>query len=244
MPPADQVHRMSGREFFTLGAALVREHGPHATDWSQVARRRLLGLEIGERFDWDRLAPDMRAALEEAPAAALATLRAKAQTLARNVNGWQMATESFGVYGDDYLRRAAVAMVGLGANQPVDAVYPLSLADADGRPYDGSARYVIRFAPDEMPPVGAFWSITLYDAEGFQVGNELDRYAIGDRDPLTYGEDGSLEIVVAHDRPGVDQVPNWLPAPAGPWNLCMRLYAPGRAVLDGSWAPPPVRRVD
>jgi hypothetical protein len=135
-------------------------------------------------------------------------------------------------------------MVGLGANQPEDAVYPLCLADADGNPLDGANHYVLHFAKEALPPVEAFWSVTMYDAEGFQVANPLNRFAIGDRDALTYNADGSLDIYIQSQSPGADRESNWLPAPAqGQLGLTMRLYAPKAEALDGRWAPPAVKRV-
>jgi hypothetical protein len=154
-----------------------------------------------------------------------------------------MNTDSVGVYGDFYLKRAIVAMIGLGANPVDDAVYPLSMADADGAPIDGSHDYILHFEASELPPVEAFWSVTMYDAEGFQAANELNRFAIGDRDDLTFGTDGSLDLYLQHERPAPERVPNWLPAPRGPLGVTMRLYAPRPEVLDGRWAPPPIRRV-
>ncbi|MFN8484684.1 MAG: DUF1254 domain-containing protein [Anaerolineae bacterium] len=242
-PPLRQVNNMSARDYFTYGAELMKLHPPHKTDWSQVARRRLIGLKPGESFDWDRLDPAVQGALEGVPAAALKSMQAKLPTLARVVNGWQMNTDTMGVYGDSYLKRAIIAMIGLGANQAVDAIYPLSIVDAEGKPYEGVGQYVIHFDKSELPPVGAFWSITLYDAEGFPAPNELNRCAIGDRDALTYNADGSLDITIQHENPGPDKVANWLPSPSGAWNLCMRLYAPRSSVLDGRWTPPGVRRV-
>src|SRR5262249_9403870 len=129
---------------------------------------------------------------------------------------------------------------GLGANPPEDAVYPVLLADSDGEPIDGDQNYVIHFDANTLPPVDAFWSVTMYDGEGFQSANELDRFAIGDRDPLTYNADGSLATFVQHANPGPNRQANWLPAPTGPLGITMRLYAPRAEVLDGTWAPPPV----
>jgi hypothetical protein len=101
---------------------------------------------------------------------------------------------------------------------------------------------VIHFDADELPPVDAFWSITMYDSEGFQAANELDRFAIGDRDALSFGSDGSLDIFVQHASPGPEHEANWLPAPTGPLGITMRLYAPRPEVLDGTWSPPPVHK--
>jgi hypothetical protein len=126
------------------------------------------------------------------------------------------------------------------AASPEDAVYPVLLADSDGNPTVGEHDHRVRFGADELPPVDAFWSITMYDGEGFQAANELGRFAIGDRDPLTYNADGSLEIYIQHTNPGPEHESNWLPAPTGPLGITMRLYAPKPEVLDGTWAPPPV----
>jgi hypothetical protein len=157
------------------------------------------------------------------------------------IDGWLMPTELMGVYGDHYLKRAVVALVGLGANQPEDAVYPVAQTDANGKPLDGSQRYVVHFAADRLPPADAFWSLTMYDEKGFQSANELDRFAIGDRDALNYNDDGSLDIYLQHDNPGTDRVSNWLPSPAGPLGLTMRLYLPRPSVLAGEWTPPSVQ---
>lgn len=148
-----------------------------------------------------------------------------------------MNTETMGTWGTDYLKRATIAMVGLGANLPEDAVYPMALIDADGQPLTGAHRYRLHFDRDELPPARAFWS-TLYNDEGFPVGNPLNRCAVGDRDPLTYNADGSLDLHVQHDSPGADKESNWLPGPGGPFTLTMRLYYPTPAILDGTWAPP------
>ena len=125
-----------------------------------------------------------------------------------------MNTTTMGVYGNYYLKRAIVAMVGLGANQPEDAIYPLNIADIDGKPMEGQSQYILHFSKDQLPPVEAFWSITMYNAEGFQVPNSPNRFAIGDRDELKYNADGSLDIYIQHESPGTDKESNWLPSPA------------------------------
>jgi len=169
----------------------------------------------------------------------------KGQPFARVANGWQMNTDTMGVYGNYYLKRAFVALVGLGANQPADASYPLNVADADGQPIRGEHRYVLHFAAAELPPVDAFWSVTMYDADGFQVANTLNRFAIGDRDALQYNPDGSLDLYIQHESPGADKESNWLPSPAqGALGVTMRLYAPRPEALDGRWNPPAVQKVN
>jgi hypothetical protein len=241
--PMKQVNGMSAAAYFAYAAELMKVNPPHIADWSILARMRRIGLNVGESFDAKSLPPDVRQALEGVPAEGLRQIEAKIPTLARVVNGWSMSTDTMGAYGDYYLKRACVALVGLGANQPQDAIYPLNVADADGKPLDGANAYVLHFAKEELPPVGAFWSVTMYDAEGFQAANSIDRFAIGDRDPLRYNADGSLELYLQHDSPGADKEANWLPAPLGPLGVTMRLYAPKAPALDGRWNPPAIKRV-
>lgn len=181
-------------------------------------------------------------ALDDVPAAALQAMRQAFPRMAKVVNGWQMNIDTIGVYGNFYLKRAVVTMVGLGANSAEDAVYPILMADADGNPLTGDNDYVIHFGKDELPPVDAFWSVTMYDAKGFQAANSLDRFAIGDRDPLQYNADGSLDLYLQHQSPGTGREANWLPAPKGPLGITMRLYSPKSSVLTGTWAPPAVHR--
>lgn len=159
--------------------------------------------------------------------------------LGYDANGWQMTTKSVGVYGNDYLQRATINLIGLGANPYEQAIYPLNTMDKNGKPPEGGKKYVMHFDKDQLPPVEAFWSITMYDEEGFHVENSLNRFAIGDRDELKFNDDGSLDIYLQHESPGKDKEPNWLPSPAkGNLGITMRLYAPKQQVLDGEWKPP------
>jgi hypothetical protein len=241
--PLRLVAGMSGVEFFTRACEVLAENPPHATDFSILARIANLGIVPGKAFDASALDAAVLAELEAGATAAREAIAAMVPRLGRHANGWAILSGSMGVYGNDYLSRAAVALIGLGANPPEEAIYPLLLADADGAPLTGDDTYVVHFEADALPPVDAFWSITMYDAEGYQAANELDRFAIGDRDPLVFNPDGSLDIVIQHDDPGPERVSNWLPAPSGPLGVTMRLYAPRPEVLDGRWVPPPVRKV-
>ncbi len=241
--PLDQVEAMSATEFFALAAELLKVHPPHPTDFSVLARIARIGLRPGDRFDAGRLDAQARSSLEGVPKAAQELMAQALPRLARVTNGWEMNTDTMGVYGNFYLKRAIVTRVGLGANSPEDAVYPLLVADADGVPLSGDHDYVCHFEAGELPPAGAFWSITMYDEHGFQAANPLNRFAIGDRDPLTYNGDGSLDIYLQHSSPAADKQPNWLPAPAGPLGITMRIYAPRPEALEGRWNPPPIHRV-
>jgi len=240
-PPLNQVNGMTGDRYFAYAVDLMKLHRPHLTDWSTLARMKRLGLVPGQPFDIAKADPVVRQALLDAPAAAQALLQKTA--FAKVVNGWQMLTDTMGVYGNSYMKRAYVAMIGLGANQVDDAIYPMAVSDGDGQPVDGDNDYVMHFSKAELPPVEAFWSITMYDAEGFQAANPLNRFAIGDRDPLKYDADGSLDLYLQNGSPGADKESNWLPAPRGKLGITMRLYAPKPEVADGRWVPPPIRRV-
>jgi len=241
--PLTTVNGMAALDFFAYAAELLTVNPPHLTDFSQLARIAKLGIRPGRPFDASYFTGDERRQIEAGRTDAMADMTASLPTIGRSVNGWTVMTEQIGVYGNAYFKRAVVTLIGLGANPPEDAVYPLLNADADGDAVTGDRDYVIHFAADALPPVSAFWSVTMYDAEGYQVANELDRFALGDRDALTYGPDGSLTLYVQHANPGPERESNWLPAPLGPLGVTMRLYAPRAEVLDGRWVPPVVTRV-
>ena len=137
----------------------------------------------------------------------------KIPTIARIANGWSMNTDTMGVYGNYYLKRAIVAQVGLGANLPEDAIYPLNLADSVGEPLDGASDYTMHFPEGETPPADEFWSITLYDVEGFPVPNSLNRHVLSSWMPFRTNADGSLDLYFQAQSPGKDRETNWLPAP-------------------------------
>ncbi len=141
-PPLDQVNNMSGEDFFTYAAELMRVNAPHVTDWSIIARVTRIGIEAGKALDYDKLHPVVKNALAAAPAEALSYMKASVPTLGRSANGWKINATTMGVYGNDYLTRAIVAMIGLGANPPGEAVYPLNIADSDGQPMNGDNNYV------------------------------------------------------------------------------------------------------
>jgi hypothetical protein len=205
-----------------------------------IAQLKRIGFEVGKSFDLDKVDPAVQKGLASAPEDAQKLMAWKVRTLARIANGWSMNTDTMGVYGNYYLKRAIVTQLGLGANLPGDAIYPLNLADDTGKSLDGASNYTIHFDKSQIPPVDAFWSITLYDPAGFQVANPLDRFAVSSWMPFKTNPDGSLDLYFQNESPGADKEANWLPAPKGPFNLTMRLYAPKSDALTGKWNPPPV----
>jgi hypothetical protein len=241
-PPKVTVDSMPADKYFAYAAELLKVVPPHSTDQPIVARLRKIGIEPGRSFNLGDADPVVRAALERAPADALKLMEWKLPTLARVVNGWSMNTDTMGVYGNYYLKRALVAQQGLGANVPEDAIYPLNLTDSGGKALDGASKYALRFDAGETPPCDAFWSITLYDDEGFPVANPLDRHALSSWMPFKTNADGSLDLHFQAESPGKDWESNWLPTPKTPFGLTMRIYAPRMEALAGKWSPPPVVR--
>lgn len=240
--PLKVVNDMSPLDFFGYAAEVLTRNPAHLTDFSILARISHLGLVPGQPFDPSRFDSEQRGRLEAGATTALRDMVAGIPAIGSAANGWTNLSDTTGVYGNKYFVRAVVTLAGLGANPPEEAVYPLLVSDADGEPVVGERDYVLHFDRDQLPPVAAFWSLTMYDAEGFQVPNELNRFALGDRDPLRYNADGSLDLYLAHHNPGSERQPNWLPTQPGPLGATMRLYAPTDEVLEGRWHPPAVRK--
>jgi hypothetical protein len=241
-PPKIQVDTMPAAKYFAYAAELLKLHPPHLTDEPILAQMKRIGIEPGKSFDIDTVSPAVKKALEGAPEAGQRLMEWKLPTLARMANHWSMNTDTMGVYGNYYLKRANVTQQGLGANLPEDAIYPLNLGDEAGRPLDGANKYTLHFEKGATPPVNAFWSVTLYDQDGFQVTNSLNRFAVSSWMPFKYSSDGSLTLYFQNESPGGDREANWLPSPKGAFNLTMRLYAPKSDVLTGKWNPPPITR--
>jgi hypothetical protein len=243
-PPAEAVMKMNAAAFFGRLADLLNDNPPTGADRPMVEKLAKIGIVRGQPFDPAKLDAAAVKGLEHGAVAGRAEILAEAKKpQGKMVNGWDVMGD-LGRYGTDYLFRSVVALVGLGANLPEDAIYPRATADVDRRPLTGASRYVIRFPEGRLPPVRAFWSITMYNSKQFFVENPIDRYAIGDRDKLKFNEDGSLTLYVQNESPGKDRESNWLPAPKDSFNLLMRLYWPEKEVIDGTWKPPAVTRVE
>ncbi len=243
-PPVKQVEEMDLATFFGSITRLMKDNPPASADAPLVERLASIGVVPGKEFNIGTLDSATKKGLERAFVAARQKNMSPATgSSGPTENGWQVDRTGMGSYGTDYPRRAFIALVGLGANLPQDAIYPMTKVDGDGNPLTGANRYVIHFDKGQTPPANAFWSVTMYDMQQFFVANPIDRYAIGDRDKLKFNEDGSLDLFIQHDSPGPERESNWLPAPEGEFNLIMRLYWPKESMLDGSWKIPPVSHV-
>jgi hypothetical protein len=240
--PFQQLTAMGAEEFLTSLATEMGDNPPAARDGPILKRLAALGVQRGQSFDWVALSDEIRDALETGLSEGKKAV-AHPPRQEQLANGWQTLGAGLGAYGSDYLRRAQIANLALGAAPPEDASFPITATDGAGRPTNGAHRYMLRFEPGELPPVGALWSLAIYDMDQLLVPNPIDRYALGDRDDLELGPDGSLEIVIQHDRPDGSDA-NWLPAPEGDFYLMLHMYWPSQRVLDGRWTTPPVQRVD
>ena len=243
-PVRDQVNRMDAVEYFTLLAQLMKTNPPSAADAEEVARYAAIGLVPGQDFDASKLKADFA---KRIPGIAFdrIMLQFKVGKSIRNINGWMFDSVT-GIYGTDYLNRAFVTAIGLGANRIQDAVYPTSQKDEHGSDYTGANKYVMHFPKGQLPPTQGFWSITMYDANYFFVANPINRYSISARQNLKANADGSVDLYFQNQSPGADKEANWLPAPAGKFVLMLRMYWPDEtppSIIDGSWKPPAVTKV-
>jgi hypothetical protein len=242
LPPATQLQQLTAEAFFTRLTLLMRDNPPAEADAPMMEKFRRIGLAVGQPPQWSSLekwAVGLGIAIAN---------REVAKELAKpkdTINGWSTPPMILGNYGTFYNTRAVVAMIALGANLPADSIYPSALIDADGKQLDSKYRYVLHFEKEQIPPVKAFWSVTTYDMEHFLVANPLNRYALGDRDPLHFNADGSLDLLLQAQSPGGDKESNWLPIPAnGQFQLTARLYWPKAEALEGRWHMPAIRRLD
>ena len=241
-PACDPKAPASATHFAAQVNAALRENPPPASELADLARLAAVG--IGP--DAAPLTPAQAQVLQDALDTTLPRLR-QAQIGRLLPSGWNQPPLIEGHFGNDYLARAQVALKYIGMLESREATYPIAWHDGRGRPLNGAHRYRLRFAPGALPPVDAFWSLTMYDARDYMlVDNPIDRYAIGDRTAgLRHDADGGLTLSLQH-APPMDTAAraNWLPAPAGDFYVCLRAYVPREALLDGRYALPALDRLD
>ncbi|MFG1201173.1 DUF1254 domain-containing protein [Xanthobacter aminoxidans] len=240
----EQVNALSGVEYFKLLAELMKTNPPVSADAPILPKLAEIGIVPGKDFDAKAANPEV---LDRVKKISVDRVMLHMVTSGdfKNINGWRFSTKT-GLYGTDYMQRALITAVGLGANRPEDAIYPISLKSDSGvfaRKYNGANKYVMHFPKGQLPPVKGFWSLTMYDDKYFFVANPINRYSISARQNLKANADGSIDLYVQHDTPGADKESNWLPAPAGEFILMLRMYWPNPkkpSILDGTWTIPEV----
>ena len=241
--PSARVEKMTVKEFFGNLSRLMGSEPPAKADGPALANLARFGIVPGQPFDVQKLGLVRRFMLEKAVALTRRKLVEMSTKDRSSENNWAVLRQGIGVYGADYNVRAFVALIGLGALTPEEAAYPNTEKDRNGQPLSGQHRYRIHFEAGKTPPVDAFWSLTMYNRQGFLIDNPIQRYAIGDRDELHYNTDGSLDILIQHEQP-TDGQANWLPAPSGDFAVTMRLYMPKADFLTGAWKLPYIERLD
>jgi len=244
----EQVNNLDAASYFKVFAELLKTNPPTAEDAPMVAKLAKIGIVPGQDFDASKVDPAVAKGLQGAPKPAQEKIMAWFKEAAKAgdatfSDGWFFSTKT-GIYGTNYIQRALITAIGLGANRPQDAVYPTSEADADGKPYNGANKYVMHFDKGAMPPVDGFWSLTMYNGEFFFVDNPLNRYNVSSRSKFKTNPDGSVDVYIQNESPGKDKEANWLPAPKDKFVLMLRLYWPKEkppSIIDGSWKIPPAK---
>jgi len=204
-----------------------------------------IGVEAGKPFPQDAFTAEDKMGVKNG----LEKIKQDVANFGTKVNGWHITTTGFGdraAYNGNWTTRAAAAMAGIFGNDPVEALYPLTREDDEGQPLNGSQHnYTLTFPVGQLPPVNAFWSVTMYDGKTqLLVENPINRYLINSPmlPDLKKNADGSLTLYIQKDSPGKDKESNWLPAPSDTIYLVMRLYWPKEEALKGTWKPPGVKK--
>ena len=250
-PVRDQVNALNVNDYFALLAKLLKDNPPTAADRPMVEKLAKLGIVPGQQFDESKIGPMGREAFSVVPKIAQERimLHMKEGIVTGDMkleHGWAFTMHT-GIYGTNYLQRALVTAIGLGANRPQDAIYPVSEGPNALESYTGGKKYVMHFPKGQLPPVKGFWSLTMYDKNYFFVKNPINRQSISARQNLKTNADGSVDLYVQNESPGSERESNWLPAPKEKFILMLRMYWPEEkapSIIDGSWKIPQVRAAE
>lgn len=238
----DQISKMDAETYFTRLTRLMKDNPPSEADALMVKKLIKLGIVPGLDLDYQVLSKRQKKNLDRAMSGQALLIKG-IQKLPME-KGWAKLSPDIANYGTDYLTRAALAMIGLGAVWPKDVSYPVCFGDEDNKPLDAAHNYVLHFDKEQIPPARETWSVSIYDPQGFYVPNALDRYNLAAWMPLQYNPDGSLDLYIQTTSPGADRESNWLPAPAsGPLNLVIRIFWPEEDYLNGTWKAPGIKIV-
>lgn len=247
----EQVNGLSVYEYFSLLAKLMQDNPPSPADKPMLAKLAKLGIVPGQPFNGSKLNPLAREAFSLVPKVGFEKIMLwmKEGIFTGDMkleHGWLFTTKT-GAYGTDYIQRALITAIGLGANLPQDAVYPTSEGPNVLASYDGGKNYVMHFEKGQIPPAKGFWSLTMYDKDYFFVKNPINRQSISAREDLKRNADGSVDLYIQNQSPGPDKESNWLPAPKDKFILMLRLYWPQEtnpSILNGTWTVPAVTAVN
>ncbi|MEJ1963513.1 MAG: DUF1214 domain-containing protein [Gammaproteobacteria bacterium] len=242
LPPLPSAEAPENLRFFEDLGHWMKFWLPSTTDRSDalVNTFQQIGLSCARGLEWQTLGEPAKRGLARAARAGARIVEAAWASTGETTHGWKY-TLAGGRAGHDLALRAALAKYEVGAQLSDQVIYPNCAVDAQGKSLDGANKYALNFAKGQQPPVAVFWNLAMYGADMLFVDNDFGRCSIGSTtDGLKANPDGSLTIRIEHAKP--DDTSNWLPAPAGPFNLTMRFYGPRPSVLDGSYRLPPVTR--
>jgi hypothetical protein len=248
MKPLTADEERTSLQFFNLLNFVLQFCPTHPTEKELMARFAKIGVGAGKSFDANSLSPESRKALQDGMADAWTAFKQYKET--QLDTGKKSSSNGFGTrefLNGDYVARMSAAVLGIYGNSKEEAMYPVYFVDEAKQPLDGTGRYTLRFAPGRLPPVSAFWSLTLYRLpESLLNANPLNRYLINSPmlPSLKKDPDGGITLYVQNESPGKDKEANWLPAPSGPFFTVLRLYWPQQDALDGTWKAPPLTRAN
>jgi hypothetical protein len=242
--PNSIVAKFPLNDYFTYVNELLARNPPPIADKEALDRFASIGVGPGKKFDLETFSTPTQTALTKIPETIFGEFQGELTATQSLVNGWNVGRKIIGTYGTNYHERASVAFFGLGANIREDAIYPSCVVDENGNVLNGENKYLLHFDKGKTPHANAFWSLTMYDADGYFIKNPINRYAIGDRSNLKINGDGSIDIFIQKDNPGKAKEANWLPAPSGVFNLLMRVYWPKKEMIEGTWSPPAVKKLN
>ncbi len=236
-----------GLPFLDALSASMTADPPPSRDAEIVARMQQFGIGVGLTPSTAEMPEPVREGLAAGVDAAAAALPVDSKLpvliQAQANGGWFNPSAKSGVFGIDYTLRARTALLGIGINTVIESTYPIALTDVAGAPLNGANNYRMVFKRGKLPPVAGFWSVTMYDADGYLVPNAPKIYAIGPSHPgMITRKDGSVVIAIQQTKPTEKGV-NWLPSPPAGFRLNMRLYLPSKAILNGTWKEPSVTKV-
>jgi hypothetical protein len=244
LKPISAAEQKTSLEFFDELNFVLQFCPTDPSETELMARFAKIGIVAGRPFDPSKLSPEMKTAFEQGRADAYVDFAGGVKQMSEGklTSGDLFGTREY--LKNNYLYRW-LTTIRIYGNSKQEAMYPIYYVDATGQKLSGANRYTLRFAPGQFPPVNAFWSLTMYGLpESLPVANPIDRYLINSPmlPNLKLDPDGGLTLLIQHDSPGKEKEANWLPAPAGPIAMYMRLYWPKKEALDGEWTAPQVTR--
>ncbi len=236
----EQLEKMETQEYFTLLNRLLAVNRPKTSDWNLIEQMKLIGIDGERQFSINELGPQLQRAFSEAKVAALSLIKTYQHGVVEN--GWELSREHSGRFGNSYLARASYAWTENSSHLSTSYIEATSSVDYNGEPLNGSKEYTLRFAPNSLPPVHSFWSLSVYNTEGELVETQGGEPNLKSSQKMVFDKDGSLTVFLQPHRTTNKFLPNWLSTPRENFSVTLRMYAPTMALLNGEWMAPPIMK--